>query len=233
MLRPATRKELSARPPKYLLDEIDRLMKLEIQSHKDLCDRIAALPMELPVHIRDILDPDAPSRESAAVQKHRNGESAPSAAASGNKLQQLKRLAPDGSDTTNCNANVAVPRKRLRQKTSLLGSQSIMSTSTAHPSSQFPVKPATLSSEPSSLTSNPSERVVSTALNVSFKQSPTVPPTAGENHSNSQSREEDELPSLGATMTAAGLGVIGLGVHLSAMHNKYTQCSPEEHAAKF
>ena len=31
ILRPTTRKELDARPPQYLIDEIDRLFKLEEQ----------------------------------------------------------------------------------------------------------------------------------------------------------------------------------------------------------
>ena len=36
VLRPATRSELSARPPQYLLDEIERLEKLELASHEEL-----------------------------------------------------------------------------------------------------------------------------------------------------------------------------------------------------
>eukprot|EP00973_Karenia_brevis_P039080 5398137-Karenia_brevis.AAC.1 len=36
VLRPATRKALSARPPKYLLDELDRLMRLEESSLSEL-----------------------------------------------------------------------------------------------------------------------------------------------------------------------------------------------------
>ena len=36
ILRPATRKELSSRPPKYMLDELDRLEKLEDMSTQEL-----------------------------------------------------------------------------------------------------------------------------------------------------------------------------------------------------
>ena len=36
ILRPATQKELSSRPPKYMLDELDRLEKLEDMSTQEL-----------------------------------------------------------------------------------------------------------------------------------------------------------------------------------------------------
>ena len=40
VLRPATRPELSARPPQYLLTELDRLAKLEAESHEELTNYI-------------------------------------------------------------------------------------------------------------------------------------------------------------------------------------------------
>ena len=51
ILRPATRKELDSRPPQYLIDEIDRLLKVETQSHEELVNYILVLPTDVPDEI--------------------------------------------------------------------------------------------------------------------------------------------------------------------------------------
>ena len=71
ILRPATRCELDARPPQYLIDEIDRLLRLEERSHRELLSYITDLQIELPTHIQDILSQDAPTREAQLVSQHR------------------------------------------------------------------------------------------------------------------------------------------------------------------
>ena len=52
--RPATRAELSARPPQYLLDEIARLERLEETSLHERFDYIMALPKPAPASIQQI-----------------------------------------------------------------------------------------------------------------------------------------------------------------------------------
>jgi len=73
VLRPATREELSARPPQYLLDELERLASLEATSHEDLLAYIDALPMEVPPAILGLLARDAPAAEVRRVRAHRDG----------------------------------------------------------------------------------------------------------------------------------------------------------------
>ena len=48
ILRPATRKELSARPPQYLLDELHRLEQWETSSLAELFSHIKSWPMQVP-----------------------------------------------------------------------------------------------------------------------------------------------------------------------------------------
>ena len=55
ILCPATREELSARPPQYLLDELDGLERLESLSLRELAARINALPIDVPAEFSHIL----------------------------------------------------------------------------------------------------------------------------------------------------------------------------------
>ena len=71
VLRPATRNELSARPPQYLLDELDRLLQLETSSFQELVDYINDLPLNIPDDISHIMLDNAGQRQEAAVAKHR------------------------------------------------------------------------------------------------------------------------------------------------------------------
>ena len=68
VLRPATRKELSTKPPKYLLDELARLEELETKSLQELVDLIESLPISVPDAIRQVLEKDAAQREADAVE---------------------------------------------------------------------------------------------------------------------------------------------------------------------
>ena len=58
LARPATRDELCTRPPKYLLDELARLEKLEETSLPELLKYIDSLPFPTPTKIRDLFDKD-------------------------------------------------------------------------------------------------------------------------------------------------------------------------------
>ena len=76
ILRPATRKELSAKPPKYLLDELSRLAKEEA-SLDELRQYIDALPVEVPVQVRTLLQEDASAKELEVVAATRSSSCAP------------------------------------------------------------------------------------------------------------------------------------------------------------
>ena len=71
VLRPATRAELSARPPQYLVDELERLQRLENTSLHELVDYINSLPMETPANILELFDKDAAAAECRRVNEHR------------------------------------------------------------------------------------------------------------------------------------------------------------------
>ena len=71
ILRAADRKELSSRPPKELLDEIDRLLALEAKSHKELVACLKSMDLHLPPEILRILSDDAVKNEDAEVRRAR------------------------------------------------------------------------------------------------------------------------------------------------------------------
>ena len=52
VLRPATRQELSAKPPQYLLDELARLEALEHKTVEELVAYLDSLPISVPDDIR-------------------------------------------------------------------------------------------------------------------------------------------------------------------------------------
>ena len=58
LARPATRNELCTRPPKYLLDELARLEKLEETSLPELLKYIDTLALPTPTTIRDLFHKD-------------------------------------------------------------------------------------------------------------------------------------------------------------------------------
>ena len=68
VLRPATRKELSSKPPQYLIDELDRLLRLEDKSYQELIAYIDSLEIEIPSAIQEILDPQAARRQVEDVK---------------------------------------------------------------------------------------------------------------------------------------------------------------------
>ncbi len=101
-LPPATRKDLSARPPRYLLDELDRLQKMEDKSLQELLDYIKDLNLEVPPVIAEgVLHRDAATNEEERVAAHR--------------FPNLKRPSADLPGSVN-QAQV-VPKRRLFQKT--------------------------------------------------------------------------------------------------------------------
>ena len=92
VLRPATRKELSARPPQYLLDELERLSRLEEKSHKKLVEYIESLQIEVPPAIMDLLRVDAAREQVQQVKTVRaSGKSATAAITTTFPLASKKR----------------------------------------------------------------------------------------------------------------------------------------------
>ena len=87
VLRAATREELSARPPQYLLDELERLEKLEAESLPELVAYIESLGCEVPAFVQDLLREDAPLRELQRVKTVREDDLAPK-----HRLQDKTRL---------------------------------------------------------------------------------------------------------------------------------------------
>ena len=71
ILRPARREDLSARPPQYLLDELERLEKVEAASLEELRDYIRSLPTQIPPVVSDLLQDDAPLREAERIASER------------------------------------------------------------------------------------------------------------------------------------------------------------------
>ncbi len=111
VLRPANRKDLSTRPPQYLLDELHRLSKLEAKSHQELVDYIEALPMPVPDVISDLLRKEAPSEQTALVSRSRAAmttyKDAPPVLPCDEPMPRAPVILADGDS----------PRKRMRGKT--------------------------------------------------------------------------------------------------------------------
>ena len=74
VLRPATRKDLSSRPPQYLLDELDRLLQLERSSHEELQRYLESLPLDLPAEIVNLLRVESAMEQEQLVQSIRARE---------------------------------------------------------------------------------------------------------------------------------------------------------------
>lgn len=129
ILRPATRKELSARPPQYLIDEIDRLLRQEAASLPKLLDYINSLPLEIPPQISQRLGRTAEKEQEALVAQHRAsiaptaGGVARSNASEAPRAQRVPK-APIGGEIRKVNASepppVSPPQRpthRCRKKT--------------------------------------------------------------------------------------------------------------------
>ena len=71
IVRPATRQELSERPPQYLLDELARLEEVERKSLTELRSIIDALPCDVPDFVRRLFAPDALQQEYDVVAASR------------------------------------------------------------------------------------------------------------------------------------------------------------------
>jgi len=99
VLRPATRKELSSKPPQYLLDELQRLRLLEAESHQQLLEYMESLPMELPPAICEVLARDADAKQDLHVRNARSD------------LGAIQRSQQHGSEAM-------LPKRRLYSKTS-------------------------------------------------------------------------------------------------------------------
>ena len=123
VLRPATRAELSAAPPKYLIDEMDRLAKLEEISHAELVSYIESLTdrLQTPKNIEDLLRPEAACLEIAAVARKREKHQEECRMEAMEKKESvpslLKTFFTEGQKRM---IDMEVPlRPRLRRKTSL------------------------------------------------------------------------------------------------------------------
>ena len=110
VLRPATRKELSAKPPKYLLDELDRLISIENKSHRELVKYIESLSIDLPPSIKELLSEDAAREQVQQVKMARVHKKSSTVA---------KTVATPPSATIEGNATPPPPKKkRIFGKTS-------------------------------------------------------------------------------------------------------------------
>ena len=127
VLRPATREELSATPPQFLLDEIDRLAQLEESSLPELIAYIESLHLDVPEEIQSVLSKDAPQREIDMLSQRRPSTNSKSVlsrrdSAAGVSLQVesaggSKRKIPSLKTPP---VSVESPlKKRLRQKTTV------------------------------------------------------------------------------------------------------------------
>jgi len=79
-LRLPTMAELNARPPQYLIDEMDRLLQLEESTTTDLHRYLRDLPCRVPPTVLALFAPDAEDRESrevATMRKRKVFASAP------------------------------------------------------------------------------------------------------------------------------------------------------------
>jgi len=104
ILRPATREELSTKPPQYLIDELQRLADLESTTLQDLMEYINNLDINVPSHIEDVLKTEAPIIQEMEVKSIRTRNNADHIS--------LKNT----NDVSSTIENVAT-RKRLRTKT--------------------------------------------------------------------------------------------------------------------
>ena len=72
ILRAASREELSTRPPRYLLEELERLERLETASLPELLRYIDSLPCGVPSDIARVLTADAALDEARRVASARS-----------------------------------------------------------------------------------------------------------------------------------------------------------------
>ena len=78
VLRPATRAELTAGGPPWLLAELDRLERMERESHAELVQYLERLPEHvIPSEVWDLLREDAPHLEAVRVAEARAGQMSP------------------------------------------------------------------------------------------------------------------------------------------------------------
>ena len=64
---------MSSRPPQYLLDELDRLLRLEADSHGELVSYIKAAGLDVPLEILELLEIDAAAAQLERVKEVRDG----------------------------------------------------------------------------------------------------------------------------------------------------------------
>ena len=88
ILRPATRRELSAKPPQHLLDEMERLESMEKLTLDELVAYLDSLPIETPEVLRTtVLSKDSVAREREFLKEKR-----PLRATSPPRTRILKRI---------------------------------------------------------------------------------------------------------------------------------------------
>jgi hypothetical protein len=131
VLRPAAFEELSRPPPKYLIDEIDRLCALEKDCTQRLAEYLKSLPCDVPKAVLDLFRPNAVEQEQREVARIRS-ENLPLRPVP-EQLQEHPSLAvaePSTPDRPREDGGSSLPlRKRLR------GKQSNAAPSTPAPSS--------------------------------------------------------------------------------------------------
>lgn len=117
--RPATRKELSAKPPKYLPDEIERLQHLERTSLQEIVVYIESLPCDAPPQILEIFSADVAREENVEVATCRGQQ--PAATFDAPKSRLLKKASSAMTPSQN-ETGVRVVAKQVRLESETSGS---------------------------------------------------------------------------------------------------------------
>ena len=99
VLRPATRTELSHKPPQYLIDELDRLSRVENACLQELVDYILQLPIEKPTQVMHVLESSSGDDQRKMVAEMRGMRSIapPQRVSTANKIASVSTVADDVS----------------------------------------------------------------------------------------------------------------------------------------
>ena len=120
VLRPASRADLSRRPPKFLMDEIERLLQLEVECTNKLHDYISSLTCDVPSAILQLFPPTAETDEERRVLSVRTRttecKNSQVATATDPPAQSASCPAPAHPGTTRRSHPDAEPPRRVRGK---------------------------------------------------------------------------------------------------------------------
>ena len=111
VLRPAQKEDLNRKPPQYLLDEIDRLLRLERKCTARLASYIQSLGVPVPQQILNLFVQGAEQRELEEVLAARADRAAPSSSAPPGLGSASSKRVPSN---VSIDAQAGIQRKRRR-----------------------------------------------------------------------------------------------------------------------